>query len=86
MPAQKTVVPSLNSLRERTERVGEEKAPGPSPTAVQLLAQRLDGRPPEVWIEEIRTLKRAGRSAEVAELLAALRKKFPAFVVPDDLK
>jgi len=51
-----------------------------------LLSKRLEGRPPEVWIEEIRALKRAARGAEAAELLAAFRKKFPNFLLPDDLK
>jgi len=51
-----------------------------------LLSQRLEGRPPEVWIEEIRALKRAARGAEAAELLTAFRKKFPNFLLPDDLK
>jgi hypothetical protein len=51
-----------------------------------LLAKRLEGRPPEVWIEEIRALKRAARGAESVELLAAFRKQFPNFILPDDLK
>jgi hypothetical protein len=51
-----------------------------------LLSKRLEGRPPEVWIEEIRALKRAARGAEAAELLAAFHKKFPNFLLPDDLK
>jgi hypothetical protein len=77
---------SRPALRGRTERTEEEKAFGVTPTAVQVLAKRLDGRPPEVWIEEIRTLKREGRSGEATELLAALRKKFPDYPLPDDLK
>ena len=55
-------------------------------TSAPLLAKRLEGRPPEAWIEEIRALKRAARGAEAAELLAAFRKKFPNFLLPDDLK
>jgi hypothetical protein len=51
-----------------------------------LLAKRLEGRSPEVWIEEIRALKHAARGAEATELLAAFRKKFPKFLLPDDLK
>jgi hypothetical protein len=90
VPAQTTAAPALSqsrsSLRGRPERTDEEKVAAAPPTEVQLLAKRLDGRPPEAWIEEIRNLKRAGRSAEATELLAALRKKFPNFALPDDLK
>jgi hypothetical protein len=57
-----------------------------SPAAVQSIAQRLDGWPVEEWVEEIRNLKRAGREADASELLAALRKKFPDFSLPEDLK
>jgi hypothetical protein len=64
----------------------EEKAAVPQTTGAQVLEKRLDDRPAEVWVEEIRTLKRAGRDGEASELLAALRKKFPDFVLPDDLR
>ncbi len=90
VPAENTGTPALSQFRSlmrgQAARTEEEKVADVPPTEIQLLAKRLDGRPPEVWIEEIRTLKRAGRSAEAMELLAALRKKFPGFALPDDLK
>jgi len=90
VPAQGAQVPAPNlsrpSLAGRTEGTREEKVVAAPMTAVELIAKRLDGRPPEVWIEEVRMLKRAGRSAEATELLAALRKKFPNLALPDDLK
>jgi hypothetical protein len=86
VPGQATKAAAPSLYRSRTERTQEEKAVATPPTAVQLLAKRLDGRPAETWVEEIRTLKRAGRDAEASELLAAMRKKFPNFTLPDDLK
>ena len=90
VPAPTTAAPvpsqSRRSLPNQPERTDEEKAAAAQTTAVQLLAKRLDGRPAEAWIEEIRTLKREGRGAEATELLAAMRKKFPDFALPDDLK
>lgn len=66
--------------RQADKAVADPVMPAP------LLSKRLEGRPPEVWIEEIRALKRAARGAEAAELLTAFRKKFPNFLLPDDLK
>ena len=71
--------------RSQIERQAD-KTVAPPVMPAPLLAKRLEGRPPEVWIEEIRALKRAERGAEAAELLAAFRKKFPNFLLPDDLK
>ena len=90
MPAQTSDAPGLTLSRSpaqgRAERKEEGKTSAGSLTSVQLLARRLDGKPPEMWIEEIRSLKRARRGAEAEELLAMWRKKFPNFAVPDDLK
>lgn len=41
---------------------------------------------PEAYVERIRELKRAGRDAEARELLEELKRRFPAFELPDDLK
>ena len=74
-----------SAARGQIERQADKAVADPVMRA-PLLAKRLEGRPPEVWIEEIRALKRAARGAEAAELLAAFRKKFPNFLLPDDLK
>jgi hypothetical protein len=80
------VYPSRSPPLRRFERQAEkEKSLGAPPSALSL-AQRLEGHAPEVWIEEIRALKRAGRSTEAAELLAVFSKKFPNFALPDDLR
>lgn len=71
--------------RGQFERQADKAVADPA-MPVPLLSKRLEGRSPEVWIEEIRGLKRAARGAEAAELLAAFRKKFPNFLLPDDLK
>ena len=74
-----------SAARGQIERQADKAVADPVMPA-PLLSQRLEGRSPEVWIEEIRALKRAARGAEAAELLAAFRKKFPNFLLPDDLK
>lgn len=77
--------PSLSGSAPRA-RTEEQKAAAAPLTGSDSLAQHLDARPAEEWIEQIRTLKRAGRGAEASELLTAFRKKFPGLALPDDLK
>jgi len=43
-------------------------------------------RAPEPWLEEIRQLRRAGKEKEAAEALAAFRKAYPDFKLPEDLR
>lgn len=43
-------------------------------------------RPPALWLEEIRTLLRHGRTHEAAEGLAAFRRAYPDYVLPLDLR
>jgi hypothetical protein len=43
-------------------------------------------RSPEDWLEEIRRLKREGHAALAQEQLAAFRRAYPEFRLPDDLK
>ena len=78
--------PSPSSFRAQTQRMEQGKSAATSSAEVQSIAQRLERRPAEAWVEEIRNLKRAGREAEARELLVALRKKFPDFILPEDLK
>lgn len=84
--ARPSSAPGLSSFRAPTQGMEEGTGSATSPAAVQSILQRLEGRPAEVWVEEIRNLKRAGREADATELLVALRKKFPDFVLPEDLK
>jgi len=87
VPAQRERRSASNpSLHGQIQRMEQQKEALTSPAAVQSIAQRLDGWPVEEWVEEIRNLKRAGREADASELLAALRKKFPDFSLPEDLK
>lgn len=43
-------------------------------------------RSPEQWLEEIRQLRREGRAAEAEARLAEFRKRYPQFLLPEDLK
>lgn len=78
--------PGRSSFRTEMQRQQQEKGAVTPSSTVQSMLQRLERRPAEVWVEEIRTLKRTGREAEAAELLESLRKKFPDFVLPEDLR
>lgn len=49
------------------------------------LRQAATPRSPEAWLEEIERLKREGRDKEAAEQLAAFRKAYPAYALPEAL-
>jgi len=50
-------------------------------------ADKLEAvKAPAVWLEEIRGLRRAGREAEAQSQLAAFRRAYPDYPLPDDLK
>jgi hypothetical protein len=43
-------------------------------------------RSPESWLDDIRKLRSAGRSADAERELAEFRKRYPDYRVPDDLR
>jgi hypothetical protein len=90
VPAESVEAPAVGPSRSpplgRIEREAEKDKSLAAPPSALSLAKRLEDRPPKVWVEEIRALKRAGRSTEAEELLAVFTKKFPDFALPDDLK
>lgn len=49
-------------------------------------AQRLPGRLPQEWIKDIRTLKAEGKAEEAAFALAEFKKRYPDYVLPEDLR
>ncbi|NJD35542.1 MAG: hypothetical protein FIA96_12045 [Betaproteobacteria bacterium] len=44
-----------------------------------------DAATPEAWLQHIRELRAAGRSAEAAQSLARFRERYPDFALPQDL-
>jgi hypothetical protein len=84
-PAAPTTAPPVPQAAPRDNAVREKRdeslqaAPGTRARAAALAT-------PEAYVERIRELKRAGREAEARELLEELKRRFPAFELPDDLK
>lgn len=79
MPAPRPVPPS--------EAPGKlEAAPAAPPAGAAVSVPTPQRVTPEDWVAEIRRLKREGRDAEAATLLTELTKRFPDFVLPDDLR
>lgn len=48
-------------------------------------APAVDPASPEVWLQQIRDLRAAGRNAEAAQSLARFRVRHPDFALPEDL-
>jgi len=43
-------------------------------------------RSPQTWVEDIRKLMAAGRSEEAGQEIAELKKRYPDYVLPEDLR
>lgn len=86
--AQGAIKPGVGAgLAGRIEgRMQSGAGPAAAPRPLIASAQELQSRPAEDWLVSIRELRRAGRTAEADELLAAFRKQFPDFTLPDDLR
>jgi hypothetical protein len=55
--------------------------------AAPLAKSRADGtRPPEVWLEEIRALRRAGKTEEAERQLREFRLAHPDFPLPEEFR
>jgi hypothetical protein len=50
------------------------------------MRQQAIQRSPEIWLDEIGRLKRAGREKEATKQLAEFRKAYPAYAVPESLR
>jgi hypothetical protein len=71
-----------------------EPAP-PPPAAPSIALQRSPGagaaaktveRSPQTWIEDIRKLMKEGKSEEAGREIAEFKNRYPAFVLPEDLR
>jgi hypothetical protein len=53
---------------------------------VAAMLKELDAQPPEKWLERIGALRREGRIAEANEVLAELKRRYPAHPLPSELQ
>ena len=57
------------------------------PAAAPLAKSRADGtRTPQLWLEEIRTLRSAGKSEEAERQLAEFRRAHPEYPLPEEFR
>jgi len=69
-------------------------APAAAPSAAAVSGEALGGiraanvveRSPQAWLEDIRKLMAEGKSEEVGSELAKFRKRYPDYVLPEDLR
>ena len=70
-------------------RVSGEKAEDrPAATAAGSLSQEFAARaePPEQWLKRIAELREAGRDREADESLAAFRRRYPDYEIPEAMR
>jgi hypothetical protein len=66
-------------------------APAPSALSTAAIGNRpavaeAGDRTPEKWLEDIRKLKTEGRTTEVEREIAEFKKRYPDYILPDDLR
>jgi hypothetical protein len=55
-------------------------------SALSVSATKAPERSPQAWIEDIRKLMKAGMSEEAGGELALFKKRYPDYVLPEDLR
>ena len=53
---------------------------------VNRAGSKASERSPQTWIEDIRKLMAAGKSEEAGQEIAEFKKRYPDYVLPDDLR
>lgn len=61
-------------------------AASPLPAAAPPAAVKEANEPPDAWMKRILELKQQGKMREVEEELAKFRKRYPEFMLPEELK
>jgi len=76
--------PSANSLRESSSTLQGAGAVGG--IASRLASPEAKERTPEKWLEDIRKLRTEGKATEAERELAEFRKRYPDYILPEDLR
>ena len=83
-PAAAGLTGDANTLRESALTL--QRAGALSASAGRVAGSEAKERTPEKWLEDIRKLKTPGKTAEVERELAELKKRYPDYRLPDDLR
>jgi hypothetical protein len=70
------------------EQAPQTPPPAPSAAAISgqgLIAAKVE-RTPQAWIEDIRRLMKEGKSEEAGGQLAEFKKRYPDYVLPEELR
>ena len=73
-------------VRSETSELDESERMAQPHRAAKTAGKKEAVKAPKTWIDEIRQLRRAGAEAEAQAQLAAFRRAYPDYPLPDDLK
>ncbi len=76
--------PGANSLRESASTLQGAGAVGGATSRVAV--SEAKERTPEKWLEDIRKLRTEGKATEVERELAEFKKRYPDYILPEDLR
>ncbi len=86
------------AMAETAAGAGKPEAAGPQGLGIassakarraqvpETLWQDLEGEPVAKWLDRLRELRNAGRTADADRLVAEIRRRFPDVALPDDLR
>ncbi len=76
--------PGANNLRESASTLQGAGAVGGATNRVAV--SEAKERTPEKWLEDIRKLRTEGKATEVERELAEFKKRYPDYILPEDLR
>lgn len=85
VPAAATPAPVVAGAEQEAAALGQAAAARKQGRAVAK-SRADDGRSADDWLEEIRRLRREGRSVEAAQQLAEFRRAHPGYPLPEEFR
>ena len=83
VPASALAMPRAEAMSDQAAKSAAKRMA--SPTLNKEADATDDAATHEAWLDQIRKLRAAGRTAEAAESLERFRKRYPGVALPDDL-
>jgi hypothetical protein len=85
-PAEAALQPQASTRPEAMQAPITGASISTNALSADAIAARVDARSPQAWIEDIRKLMKEGKSEEAGQEIARFKKRYPDYVLPEDLR
>jgi len=86
MQAAPAAAPAAEAGAIRESGLTPQRAGAVSGLASRVVVSEAKERTPEKWLADIRKLKTEGKATEAERDLAEFKKRYPDYILPDDLR